>query len=444
MNILILFIYFLIVLSIGLISFKKSRNSASFFLADREAGIFQVTGSLLATVLGSSAILGSVSFSYSKGWAGAWFMLCGALGLGLLYPLIPKFKGFKGYNLPDLLGDFYGNEVKLLASVVIPVAWIGVVAAQIIGAAQIINIFAHIGYTSAVVISGAIFILYTILGGQLSIIKTDCFQFIILILGVVSTYFFSSTKALNYAAPNLLNESFTKGDLFILIITYSSTFLVGPDIYSRIFCAKNESVAKKSIILAVAFLIPLAFILASIGIHVSYIAPNLDIVSNSPLLYLAFTELSKPISLLLYFGLLSAVISSADTALINIASIFTQIFTKNLESKNSIKITRIFIGVFGFFSILLALKLKFILTSLLLSLSFFSGAFVFPTLAGLLGYKGRKEFTLLGMILGGATALIGKIYEDNSIIILGFLINIFFLFLPKLPLKKLYHKFRNF
>ncbi|MGL5051614.1 MAG: sodium:solute symporter family protein [Fusobacteriaceae bacterium] len=446
MNIFILYIYFLIVLVIGAISFKKSKNSLSFFLANKDAGVLQVTGTLLATVLGSTAILGSVAFSYSNGWAGAWFMLCAAFGLSLLYFFIPKFRNFKGYNLPQLLESFYGEEVKILSSIIIPIAWVGIVAAQIIGSAQIINIFAEMSYTSAVILSGTVFIIYTILGGQLSIIKTDFLQLIVIVLGILFTYFSIRIMSVNYEAPELINESFTKLDLFIMVMTYSSTFLVGPDIYSRIFCAKNEEVAKKSIILAVAFLIPLAFILASIGIHVSHLAPELDTVVNSPLLYLASTELSKPVSLLLYFGLLSAVISTADTSLMSGASIFAQIFTKNLESEKSIKITRIFIGVFGFFSILVALKLKFILTSLLLALSVFAGAFIFPTLAGLLGYRGKKEFTILAMILGGVIALLGKIYGNNSltsifnsnyIIIFAFLVNATILFLPKIIYKKI-------
>ncbi|MGL4402175.1 MAG: sodium:solute symporter family protein, partial [Fusobacteriaceae bacterium] len=375
-----------------------------------------------------------------------WFMLCGALGLSLLYPLIPKFRGFKGYNLPDLLGSFYGKEIKLLASVIIPVAWIGVVGAQIIGAAQIIGMFVNMPYTQAVVLSGTVFIIYTILGGQLSIIKTDCIQFIVLASGIIFTYFATSTGALNYDAPKLINNEFTGLDLAILVLTYSSTFLVGPDIYTRIFCAKNEAVAKKSLILAVSFLIPLAFVLASIGIHVAQITPELDIVAKSPLLYLASTSLAKPVSILLYFGLLSAVISTADTTLITAASIFTQIFTGNLEDRKAVGVTRVFIGIFGIFSIFVALKLKFILASLLLALSVFAGAFIIPTLAGLMGYRGKKWYTLTAILLGGGVAFLGKVYgnsdatsfmNSNYILIMAFLINAAVLFLPKFSNQKL-------
>ncbi|MGL5670396.1 MAG: sodium:solute symporter family protein, partial [Cetobacterium sp.] len=210
-----------------------------------------------------------------------------------------------------------------------------------------------------------------------------------------------------------------------LVLTYSSTFFVGPDIYSRIFCAKDSSVAKKSIVASIIILIPLAFILAKIGIYAAGTFPNLT-SGQSPLLHVAANTLPKSISLLLYFGLLSAVISSADTSLLTASSIFTEIFTKNLKNIKSIKLTRIFIGVFGLFSILVALKLKFILSSLLLALSVYSGALIIPCFAGILGYRSKKSYVLSAIIMGGTIALFGKIYggsNSNYILILAFCIN---------------------
>ena len=112
MNELILFFYFFIVIIIGILSFKKVKNNSDFFVAGKKAGVLQVSGSLLASILGSSAIIGSVDFAYISGWAGSSLMLCAAFGLILLYPLTNYIKNFKGYNLPNMLGNFYGEEVQ--------------------------------------------------------------------------------------------------------------------------------------------------------------------------------------------------------------------------------------------------------------------------------------------------------------------------------------------
>ena len=81
----ILILYFFIVVIVGFISFGQIKNNKDFFIAGKNAGVYQVAGSLLASILGSSAILGSVDFAYDVGWAGSWLMLCGALGLLILH-----------------------------------------------------------------------------------------------------------------------------------------------------------------------------------------------------------------------------------------------------------------------------------------------------------------------------------------------------------------------
>ena len=112
MNIAFLYLYLLAAISIGCLCIRKIKTAADYYVAGRKGGAIQIAGSLLATILGSSAILGSIDFAAQKGWAGAWFMLCGAFGLAILLFLVKPLAKFKGYNLPALLGSFYGNGVK--------------------------------------------------------------------------------------------------------------------------------------------------------------------------------------------------------------------------------------------------------------------------------------------------------------------------------------------
>jgi len=429
----ILNIYIVAILVVGILSYRKIKNVDDFFIAGRKAGTLELTGSLLATILGSSAVIGSVNFAFNNGWAGAWFMLCAALGLTILYPLVGHLKEFKGYNLPALMETFYGKEVKILASFIIPIAWTGIVASQIMGASKIIGVYSDISYTNGILISGFVFILYTALGGQLSIIKTDFIQFLLILTGIVACFFYTSSNFEITASSPIINEGFGFGDLLVMILTYSTTFFVGPDIYSRIFCAKDEKTAKRSILLSVSILLPLAFILAALGVYTSNIFPGLNIGEKSALMYLASDILPGPLTVVLYFGLLSAVISSADTTLLTAASTFTQVFTGNLREKKSIGITRVFILLFGILSIVIALKLQFILASFFLALSVYSGAFIIPCLLGIFGYRAPKTYVITAIILGGGTALYGKLFggsSSNYYIILAFILNSLVLTIP--------------
>jgi SSS family solute:Na+ symporter len=72
---------------------------------------------------------------------------------------------------------------------------------------------------------------------------------------------------------------------------------------------------------------------------------------------------------------------------------------------------------------------------MLIALTIFSGAFIVPTIAGLLGFRTKKWQSTAAIISGGSVALAGKFYAlygdrtiGNLIIISAFLINASFLF----------------
>ncbi len=432
-------------ISIGIFSAFKIKSSNDFYTAGKKGSIWGITGSLLATILGSSAILGTVNLSLSLGWASSWMMLSASLGLFALFPIAKYVRRYGKYTLPELLKDFYGKEAKIISSIIIPIAWIGIVAAQIIGASKILTWFFNLTYIQGVLLCGAIFIIYTILGGQVSIIKTDIFQSLFIFSGLLVTSFFA-VKKLNISFGELtplsfpFNNKFNPFDLTILFLTYSSTFFVGPDIYSRLFCAKNEKTANKSVLLTAIILIPFAFILSFIGVYAAQYFPIASAGKTSALIYTLNAILPSWGLGLMAAALLSAVMSSADTTLLTASSIISELFKKNLEKKSSIKITRGFILIIGILSMLLALKVTSIISSLLIALSIFSGAFIIPTAAGLLKYRTGKIQSTLAMLCGGLFALYGKIItmtgnkkEGNIIIIGAFIINAFILFFPKSP-----------
>ena len=298
------------------------------------------------------------------------------------------------------------------------------VASQIMGAAKIVTILSSLNYVQGVLLSGTVFIVYTILGGQLSIIKTDVIQLMFILAGIVLTFFYIVPEPVTKEVLPVINHKFNYIDLLVMVLTYSTTYLVGPDIYSRLFCAKDDNTMRKSIIVAILVLIPLAFILTKLGVYGIQAFDNVG--KESVLLMIANTKLPKVLSFVLYFGLLSAVISSADTTLLTASSLFTQGILKDLKSKKAIFVTRIVTILFGVFAILVAVKMKYILSTLLLALAVYSGSFIIPTFVGIFGFRAEKKAVILSIIAGGVTALIGKLVggdTGNYISILSYFIN---------------------
>lgn len=437
---LILLIYILMMIGIGIYSSRKIRTPVDYMVAGNKGSVWQITGSLLATILGSSAILGSSDLAFYQGWAAAWLILAGAFGLLLLVFVAPLVKRHGKYTLPQLIGDHYGKEAKTISSLVIPIAWIGVIAAQIIGGAKVMNSFFGFSYEASVWGIGILFIFYTAVGGQVSVIKTDLTQSFIIILGVmaIALYLFFGTTPDHGKLTRLgfpFNDAFHPMDLFVLFLTYSTTFLVGPDIYTRLYCAKDEKVARKSVLFTAIILIPFAFMITYLGVFAAHQFPEYDFKQGSSLISVMNFILPEWGIGLLVAAILSAVMSSASTTLLTSSVIITNTINKDLDTGTSIRQTKLILTGVGLLSILLSLWVTSIVQSLLIALTFFSGAFILPVLAGLLGFRNTKLHSNLAIVLGGLVALTGKIIAvtgnsmaGNLVILSAFVINGLLLF----------------
>jgi SSS family solute:Na+ symporter len=431
----IIAVYFLVVLAVGFFSYFKIKTPADYYVSGKKAGILPISGSLLATILGGSAILGTIELSQKIGWAALWFLCSASLGLFLLVPLSKYVSRFGNYTLPELLGRFYGKKAESISSLIIPIAWIGIVAAQIMAAAKILSGLGFIGYNTAAIASGVVFVVYTIAGGQISILKTDTIQSAIIVVGLFVLLVFSigtsTVHPMESLKPGaLFNDSFSVLDLVVLILTYSVTFVVGPDIYSRVFCAKNEKTASRSIMLVAIALIPVSFALTWLGIFS---------VKNAHEGIVGFAGHLLPgwAYGLFIAALLSAVMSSADTTLLTSSMILSELTTGNLNDDKAMKYTHYYIIAIGVASVVIALFMTSIIQTLMFALTFFSGAFVVPTLAGLLNIKVARKRVVAAIVAGGTMALAGKIIHDfhhdyigSSIILAAYIVNSILLFFP--------------
>lgn len=435
----ILIVYAVVLLIIGIYSYLKIKTPFDYFLAGKKTGVWQISGSLLATILGGSAILGTIGLAESQSWASAWYILAASLGLLGLLPIVRKVYSKGKFTLPELIGQYYGESARRVTSLIIPIAWLGIVAAQIIAGAQILVSFFGLTYFTGVILTGTIFIIYTYIGGQVSVMKTDIFQAFFILGGVVLTAILIPAGQLpalpSFAGSFPFNDHFSPFDLFILILTFSSTFVVGPDIYSRVFCSRDTKTAFRSVLIVALLLIPFAFVLAYVGMYAATFHAGAQ--NSSALVNLANIYLPEWAVGLLIAALISAVLSTASTTLLTTSMILSELFHKDINNLQSFRQTKLFLIVVGLLSMLISLKVTSIVSSLLLALSFYSGAFIIPMIAALFGLPYNKRFSILAMLSGGLLALAGKLMMTYSqpetgqyVLISGFIMNTILLFLP--------------
>ena len=412
-----LIIYLVVLIAIAVRSARRVKDIPDFFVARKGASAKAVAGSLVATILGGSAVIGAVDSGAKLGGAASWFMLVGALGLLALIPFAGRAYEHGKYSLPDLVENLYGKGPRMVATIVIPIAWTGIVAAQIIAAAKLLMTFTSLGYMTAAIVSAVVFTGYTLAGGQLSILRTDFMQACLIIVGLLLLAGFAlfggvsgaeapaSLSSILQGAPEFpFNKNFTPLDLFLLILTYGTTYTAGPDIYSRVFCAKDTATAKKAIAMAACTLIPVAFVIGFLAVYGVSLGSMGDFVQSARITAIADAVLPSALLPLFALALLSVVLSSADTTLLS-----SSVIINGLCRKPSLLQARIVILMNGLLALMLALVFTDIIGTLLLALAVYAGAFTVPILWGLLGLQAKPKFVGAAIIAGGILALSGKL-----------------------------------
>lgn len=225
-----------------------------------------------------------------------------------------------------------------------------------------------------------------------------------------------------------VSQHFTWKSLATYLFLVGSTYLVGPDIYSRLFCAKDKKIAKRSAITVALTLIPFAFIITMIGMSAKVLFPQINPEASFP----TMINHLFPIGLngLVIAALLSAMMSSADTCLLTTSTILSVDIIKPLlkpaiPEKKLLLLSRFFIVFIGIFSLIIALRLKGVISSLLLGYTVYTSGLVFPILLGF--YRHRLKLNRGGaisaMVAGGGLALIGKLLGLSDFGLYGFFLS---------------------
>jgi SSS family solute:Na+ symporter len=423
-QLIIIAVYFLAIIVIGVWSKRRAGSQNGFFVAHRQGTLPLITGSLVATAIGGSALIVTSRLGFELGLPGAWWLLVGSVGLVLLGVFFARrVRGAALYTLPELVEKQYDRRVSLASAILIVIAWIGVVAGQIVAAGSFLSILGIGSTTFWVVIFTAVVVVYAILGGQFSIIRTDVFQAPIFFIGIfiVLALVFSHVGGLEGLKASLppgyfsfpTSPEFDWKMLLSLLILVGATYVVGPDMYSRLFCAKEEKTAQRSAILSAFLFIPLAFAITLIGMSAKVLYPQIMPAQAFPQVISGI--LSPALNGLVIAAIIAALMSSTDTCLLSQSVILTEDIVKRvypaLDERKTVLLTRLSLIGLGLVALGLALTLKTVYESLLFAYTIFTCGLVVPVVAGF--YKDKLKVTprgaLFALIGGGVVGLLGKI-----------------------------------
>lgn len=433
MKAILLGVYLLFLLVLTLIDVKKIHSLPDFIVAGRSRGLFIMIASLIASVLGASATLGVMDLAYRVGFPAVWWLGSGSIGLLLSGILLGrKLYRYQCLTLADLIQHFFGKAARKLVAILIAVAWSGVIAAQFIAAAKLVQSLLGLSYPLCLTFIGIFIIFLCVLGGQRSVFKTDSIQFLFILFGLVTTFLYLTLKKSSPASITstemvssvkkepffqLFNDNFKIQSIFYYLLIVGSGFMIGPDIFTRLFSAKSEKVARKAPIIAAIILFTINLVIVGIGLWAKNY--QLDVPKGEQVLMVLMKETLPPLlTLLLSFTLLSAVLSSADTCLMSSASTFSY----DLLQSEKVLVHRIVAMTLGFISIVIAYFKADLISTLLITYSIFNTAVVPPLFVAILLDGKRKTLpvaALLAITSGAICGLLSSFLHLSWIAMMG-------------------------
>ncbi|MBN1999918.1 sodium:solute symporter family protein [candidate division KSB1 bacterium] len=424
----IIFFYFFLMLWVG----WKHRNQSAdaYWITNRQYSAGFISMSLVMTIFGASSVMGVIGLGYTRGLTGVWWSLTGGLALiPFSVFLAGRVRNFGVITLPDILKKAYGQRVSIPAAVVIVIAWCGVIAAQLVAAGLLVKDVFQIHFIIALFFVTVIFTLYTLWGGQQSVVRTDFLQLLFFSGGLLLSLVFM----LRFIHINNVSNPLP-ADMWLFPVSASTRwydvlvfyplivgmpYLVGPDIYSRVLCAKDSRSAFKASLAAAFIVIFLAFFLASWGMLARFIMPG--VAAESALPRILNKLMPAGIRGIVMTGFLGALMSSADTCLMSASTIFSLNVLgafPRFPQKYHLITTKITVILVGLVACVIAGTLKGIISSLLLGYTVFVAGVAMPTLGVFLKSRCRIEpvAAFWAVVLGGSVAVLGK-FQDGRLLI---------------------------
>lgn len=415
-------------------NFRRSDNPDEIILAGRQFPLYIAVFTMSATWIGGGYINGSAEYAMSDGlaWVQAPWGYSLSLILGGLF-FARKMRRYEFTTLIDPLRQRFGKKMGAVLTLPAITAEIFWTAAILTALGTTFGTVLGLDFTTSIILSALIAIVYTAMGGLWAVALTDIFQLILLLGGLllVLPFALSHVGGLEMAweayqekkgalsalfppldgwrHPEWGNYYWNWWDSMLLLVLGGIPWQV---YFQRVLASKNENTAMwLSIFAGVVCIIAAipAIIIGIIGDVVSWEAAGAP-YPEEPALVLPYVirYLTNPIVATIGLGAIAAaVMSSVDSSILSASSmtswnVYKPLMKPNITNEQLLKMLRRMIWIIGITGTLLALQVKSVYELWFLC-SDFVYAILFPQLVTALF---DKKANVYGSMAGFAVSLI--------------------------------------
>ena len=419
-------IYIIVQFAIGLIVSHKARDEKDYLLAGRSLGPVLGVFTVFATWYGAESVIGAAGLIYSDGFAGATgdpfgYAFCLIL-LGMVFA-IPLWR--RQYTT---FGDFFRERYspgveKLFVLLVIPssVFW---AAAQVRAFGHIISVISSINVELAILGAAILITIYTVVGGMRATAVTDLIQGIALIVGLLILFF---VVVGNHGLVTLIEDIpadriqlFSGSDLsFWEIVEEWALPICGAtlaaEVISRILAMRSANTARVAAVGGGILYLIFGFIPVFLGLTGVQLVPGLE-NPEEIIPELAGAYLSTFFYILFAGALVSAILSTVDSALLAAASLLSHNIVvplrKNSDDSEKVLFARLAVFFLGFMAWYLAVHAGGVYELIETAVAFGSAGVFVVGCIGLFSRFGNEYSAYAALITGSVGWFILEYYTD--------------------------------
>jgi Na+/proline symporter len=355
-DIILLALYALTCLGIGLYASRRKTDS-DFMIAGRKIGIIGFVTSVVASYIGGAALVAYTAYVYRFGISAIAVFAGTAIGFIIFIPYAMKLRKYSGekqfYTLSDWFSFRIGKSVGLASAIILLFVYSGMLLNQFIAGSSILANISGWSYETGLLISSAIIATYLLAGGFKSVIRTDIFNYLVILVMVILLVVVMAGDRNSFAMELVdlsrmdvgMTIAFT---LFGMLIIFQSA-----EYWQRVYGARSDRVVRNGFIGSAIFTVITGIAITMVGlaahVHVQGIEAK-DAFAEG--LTLLMPDKLLGAALILIFA---AIMSSADTQIFVLASSvavdwFDKLSGKKSDDRRRMKITRLGIVAFTLLS----------------------------------------------------------------------------------------------
>lgn len=447
--------YMAAIVAVGISFSKKNQNADDFYLGGRQLGPIVTAMSAEASDMSSWLLMGLPGVAYISGIADAgWTAIGLAVGTYLNWLIVARrlrrYSAIAGnaITIPEFFKNRYRenkNILLIIAALVILIFFVPYTASGFAACGKLFSSLFGMNYMTAMIISAAVIIVYTMLGGFLAASTTDLIQSIVMTIALVVVLFFGThhaggvgtvvenAKAIpGYLSMVQMGNSATGEASPYGLLTIVSTMAWGlgyfgmPHILLRFMAIKNPADIPRSrriatiwvcISMTVAIFIGIiAYSLSKAGVIATFETSSegetaIIAISNFMSSYGVFPALVAGVILA---GILACTMSTSDSQLLAASSSVSQNilvdgFGIKMDDKQKLLVARLTVIVIAIIGVFLAKNPD---SSVFQIVSFawagFGAAFGPVMLCALFWKRSNKYGAIAGMLAGGIMVFVWK------------------------------------